>query len=551
MDGRCRIMGMIDELHVTDLALIEDATLSPSPRMTVLTGETGAGKTALLSACRLAMGHRADKSIVREGSPEALCEIRLFAHGKDGEGSEIVASRKVTSDGRSRCKIDGSMASVTELASAIAPHIDLCSQHDQQLLTSASTQRALLDMWAGVVENGVMSAYKKAFADVREKSDRLDEVMASAQASDERLQDAKRVFMQISSLDPSDEDYEQISDSLKKSENSELLARTSSEASASLSDEGGALDALNAAVSLLEEGGCADESLTGIADALREAVYIAEDVARDVSSYSSSIELDVGELEFMQERMAAYQSILRTYGPELSNVYEAKRQAASVIDAVENADRTLEDARRELEEAKTLLGDAAEALRVERAKAAPLFSKAANKVLDKLNMQGARIDFQIKELSTQAWTEDGPDDVRMMFVPAKGMQPRQLSRIASGGELSRVMLAIRAAMGERDDVDTLIFDEIDAGVGGESAKAISDVLSELADSHQVIVVTHLPQIAAKADCHYLVEKESGEDMARTILHEIASDDRVHEIARMLSGTITESSLAHAKELLSM
>lgn len=541
---------MIDELHVENLALIKEASLSPSEGMTVLTGETGAGKTALLSACRLVMGARSDKSMVREGENDALCEIRLFIKdSQEKDDQEIIASRKISADGRSRCRIDGSMASVTELTEVVAPQIDLCSQHDQQLLASTSMQRSLLDSWANVEESGLKQAYVKAFNFSKEKKKQLDEVMAYAESSDERLSDAKHVYMQISALNPSVEDYEQIAQALKKAENAELLARTSSEARDAINGEEGALDNLNAAVALLEEGGRADESLTELAATLREAIYVAEDVARDVTSYSTAIELDVGELEFMQERMAAYQSILRIYGPTLDDVFHAQQEASKVIDASENADKAIEDAKREYADAEEKLHKAADALSDARLNSAPAFADSANAVLDQLNMQGAKIEFQFKRLSRDAWTEDGTDEVRMMFMPASGMQPRQLSRIASGGELSRVMLAIRVAIGERDNVDTLVFDEIDAGVGGESALALADVLSKLSQSHQVIVVTHLPQIAAKADLHYLVEKKTEGDTTWTDLERLQDDKRVNEIARMLSGSITESSLAHSRELL--
>lgn len=540
---------MIDELHVENLALIKEATLCPSPKMTVLTGETGAGKTALLSACRLAMGSRADKSMVREGESDALCEIRIFPTETEAPEEEIIASRRLSSDGRSRCKVDGSLASVSELAEVVAPHIDLCSQHDQQLLMSHSMQRSMLDAWSDVEERGLIKSYKEAFAHMKEMRRNLETVIECAQSSDESLQEAKRVHMQISSLNPSDEDYSQISSALKKAENAELLARTSSEACSALSGDQGALDNLNAAVVLLEEGGRADDTLNDLANTLRESIYIVEDVARDATSYATAIELDVGELEFMQERMSAYQSILRLFGPELSDVYETDRKASQLIEAANNSDKSVEEAKERLNEAEQDLRIAAQELSNARIEAAPHFADAANQVLMKLNMQGAKIDFQIKELSFDAWTEDGADEVRMMFVPASGMQPRELSRIASGGELSRVMLAIRVAIGELDNVDTLIFDEIDAGVGGESALALSEVLYALAKTHQVIVVTHLPQIASKADFHYLVEKTSDGESAMTHLQKIEDEDRVREIARMLSGAITESSLAHARELL--
>ncbi len=540
---------MIDELHVENLALIKDATLIPSKGMTVLTGETGAGKTALLSACRLMMGQRADKSMIREGELDATCEIRLFTPDADGLQEEIVATRKVSSDGRSRSKIDGSLASVSELAALIGPHIDLCSQHDQRLLMSSSVQRNLLDAWAGVQESGVMQKYTDAFALVCEKRKHLDELINLAQASDEKLEDAKRIFMQISALDPSEEDYEHIRLSLKKAENSEVLARSTGGAQRCLNDDGRALDSMNEAIVLLEEAGRVDDALAELAKTLREAIYIAEDVARDVSSYASSIELDLSELEFMQERMAAYQSVLRSFGPSLNDVLDAQNKASQIIDATEHTDKFIEDARCELEIAEEDLHACAEALDDARLAAAPTFADAVNSVLSKLKMQQAEILIEVEPLPRDSWTASGSDEVHMMFVPAEGMQPRELSRIASGGELSRVMLAIRAAMGNRDDVETLIFDEIDTGVGGESALALSEVLYELSKSHQVIVVSHLAQVASKADCHYLVKKISDSKTVQTHLIKIEGEDRVHEIARMLSGSVTGSSLAHARELL--
>lgn len=574
---------MIDEIHVRNLALIEEASIRPSAGMTVITGETGAGKTALLASCKLLMGQRADHDMIREGEREAEVQGRLFipedrvasdeagfsdcepdagggsgaAAASDAAGAsepcerEIVADRRVSADGRSHVRINGRMASVSELASTVSPSIDLCSQHDQQLLSKPATQRRYLDVWAGVEAQGLSGRYRQAFADANEAARALQAVKEIAASSDARVEDARFKLGQIDSVGPSQEDYDELMASLRKAENAELLARSSGETHEALSGEGGALDGLNVAIALLDAAAGADESLKPLADSLREATYIAEDVAHDVARYKDAIDLDVSSLEQMQERAAAYQSLMRAYGPGLEGVLAVAEESRSVIAAVEDSGAALRQSEGRLREAEGALAVVAEELSEARASAAPGFAEAVTAAMSELQMGGAALVLQVDRLPREAWTEGGPDDVRFMFRPGAGMQARPLSRIASGGELSRVMLALHAVMGARDEVPTLVFDEIDAGVGGAVALALADVLARLAHTHQVIVVTHLPQVAAKASVHYVASKHLNGGVASTHIREVSGGARTEEIARMLSGAITESSLEHARELQNM
>lgn len=562
---------MIDEIHVRNLALIQDATLLPDAGMTAITGETGAGKTALLASCRLLMGQRAEKDLVREGESEANIQGRLFlpestdrdAHvdirdrdadrtsGGEVSEREVVIDRRLTADGRSRVRINGQMASVSELASEVSPYIDLCSQHSQRILSVPSAQRHYLDLWAGVVPDGTLDAYMQAYREAKDASSRLEELRANVLAGDAALDEARYKLRQIDALSPSREDYDELMSTLRKAENAEALVRTTGEASAALSGEGGVLDGMNAAIALLTEGSRADESLVQHADSLRESLYVIEDVAHDVAKYTDAIELDVSTLEFMQERASAYQSLLRRYGPEISDLLATAEEAQATVDAVENSDELMREAEAALNAAEERLVAAADALTAAREAAAPSLEDAVNGTLARLEMGGAEMLCRLERLDRGSWGEAGADDVRFLFRPAAGMQGRPLSKIASGGELSRVMLALHVAMGDRDNVPTLVFDEIDAGVGGATALALADVLSELAESHQVIVVTHLAQVAAKAQRHYVASKLEVEGVAQTLISEVGSSRRVEELARMLSGSITASSLAHAAELLDM
>lgn len=570
---------MIDEIQVRNLALIREASLRPSEGLTVITGETGAGKTALLASCRLLMGQRADHDMVRQGEKEAEVQGRLFLpscampseDGGDapegvgepglsgsqdrGRGSsegmsdaELVVDRRVSADGRSHVRMNGRLASVAELSEAVSPYVGLCSQHDQQLLSKPAAQRRYLDLWAASDRSGLIDGYRKALDAAKAARHALDDVMESVASSDARVEDARFKLRQIESLNPSQEDYDELVSSLRKAENAELLARSAAESHDALSGEGGALDALNAAIALLCDGAQADESLSPMSDSLREAVYVVEDVARDVSRYRDAIDLDVSSLEQMQERVAAYQSLFRAYGPTVRDVCAVADEARAVVEAVEDADAAVERARAALAQAESGLRSAGEALHEARAAAAPELALAVSESMSRLDMPGAALVVQVDTAPFEDWSESGPDSVSFLFRPGQGMQARPLSRIASGGELSRVMLALHAAMGTRDEVPTLVFDEIDAGVGGAAALALADVLGELSRTHQVIVVTHLAQVASRASVHYVASKQSGEDAVFTSIEEVSGSERTREIARMLSGSITESSLRHAEEL---
>lgn len=557
--------GMIDEIQVRNLALIEEAAIRPSAGMTVITGETGAGKTALLASCKLLMGQRADRDMVRQGQQEAEVQGRFFlplaaSEAPEGEDdpvvsdphanaeAELVVDRRVTSDGRSHVKMNGRMASVSELSDAVSPYVSLCSQHDQQMLTKQSAQRRYLDVWAGVDKDGLLGEYREAFLDAKKARAELDDVKAMAQAGDSRVEEALFKLRQIDAVSPSQEDYDELMRALRKSENAEMLARTSSESRDVLSGEEGVLDALNAAIVLLDEGARADDSLKAMANTLREATYIVEDVAHDVSRYADAIDLDVSSLDQMQERASSYQSLLRAYGPTMDDVLSVECEARAIVEAHEDADAVLAAAEERVALAEDTLALAAKALSESRSAAAPGLSDAVNEVLAKLEMSGAELVVSVSKLPREDWSESGADSVIIEFRPSSGMQARPLSRIASGGELSRVMLALHAVMGNRDEVPTLVFDEIDAGVGGTAALALADVLSSLAETHQVIAVTHLPQVAARASVHYVASKSAHEGVASTSIVEVSGDERTQEIARMLSGSITESSLKHAQEL---
>ena len=548
---------MIDEIQVENLALIREASLTPARGLTVLTGETGAGKTALLSALKLLMGERADKSAVREGADALTVSGRFFgvnvAEGNcaPDEDGEVVAIRRVTADGRSRVTLDGHMASVGELSQAIAPAIDLCGQHEHQRLMKPAEHLHMLDAWAGKDVAAALAAYQEAFAQAKDAEAELERVRAAGEASSARLDEARFTLRQIDAVDPQEGEYEEIAAELARSEHAESLATAADAAHTALSGDGGALDALGSAISALEGAARFDESLAAYAESLREAGYVLEDVAREARDYRDGVEFDPDLLAEKQERMAAMQGLMRAYGPRMEDVLARRAEAAELVSLVDDAAEREAAAKRAVDEAESCLADAAQALAAARSQAAPRFAAAVTAQMARLEMGGAQLVCAAEDLPRESWTRAGSQSIEFLFRPGSGMQARPLARIASGGEISRVMLAVKVVLGQVDEVDTLVFDEVDAGVGGSTANALAEVLADLAKSHQVIVVTHLAQVAVRGQAHYVVRKVEGADgVPETDLHELSAEERPAEIARMLSGDATETSLAHAKEMLS-
>ncbi|WP_418252229.1 DNA repair protein RecN [Gordonibacter urolithinfaciens] len=556
---------MIDEIQVENLALIREATLVPARGLTVLTGETGAGKTALLSALKLLMGARADKDAVRDGEDSLTVSGRFYgiasADGSESDAAlaagdfddlrELVATRRVTSDGRSRVSIDGRMASVGELARAVAPTIDLCGQHEHQQLMKTSQHVRMLDAWAGEAVAQAHAVYENAFATANAAAAELARVREAGEASSAKLDEARFVLQRIDAVDPREGEYDELLEELARVEHAETLAVAASTAHEALAGEEGAIDALGSAISALDGAARFDAKLGEFAEALREAGYVLEDMARETRDYREGVEFDPEVLAQQQERMASLQGLLRMYGPRMEDVLAHRAEAADLVSLVDDAAERERAAQQELDRAEEALAQAAAALSEARAEAAPRFAEAVCAQMDRLEMGGAQLVCDLAPLERGQWTKVGPQAVEFLFRPGAGMQARPLARIASGGEVSRVMLAVKVVLGEVDEVDTLVFDEVDAGVGGSTAVALADVLADLARTHQVIVVTHLAQVAVRGQAHYVVQKAAGDEgaMPETDLRQLDSAERPAEIARMLSGDATETSLAHARELL--
>lgn len=537
---------MIDELHVHDVALIRDASLAPSAGLTVLTGETGAGKSALLSAIKLLVGERADAGAVREGAEGLEVEGRFYVRGGDPDG--CVVSRRVGADGRGRVRIDGRMGSVRELAEGVGATVDLCGQHEHQRLLRVQSHVEMLDAWAGEACAEALARYREALAAASDAARELERVRELSRTGAAALEEAEFVCRRIDEVDPAQGELADLEAKLPRAEHGDALMRSALGAREALTGEGGALDAIRDAASEVDDALRYDDALSKHADMLRSALLDLEDVASELRDYADDLDFDPAELERMRGRWSELQGLLRSYGPTMADVFARRDEARGVVEAASDGGAAIERAQKAADAAEARLADAARALDDVRREAAPRFSAAVSEQMARLEMGTAELEVAFERLPRAEWSRRGASRAEFLYRPGAGLSARPLRRIASGGEVSRVMLALKVVLGESDSAETLVFDEVDAGVGGATAVALAGVLADLARTHQVIVVTHLAQVAVVADEHYLVSKSAG-DVPETTLTPISGEDRVREVARMLSGDTGEASLAHARELL--
>lgn len=537
---------MIDEVHISNVALIRDATFEPSPHLTVVTGETGSGKTALLNALRLLVGDRADSSLVREGEDELRVEGRFFSSQSDEEGDIVV--RRIGAHGRSRVNINGSPSSLKELSFGIGQSVDLCGQHEHQRLIKPANQRELFDLWSAKEIKNPLKAYRASLKTAEECASELSRLQELEKSDDIALDRARFTIDQIDAVFPEEGEYETLLEEMPRYEHAETLIMQSSLAHQNLADSDGVIDKLEQARMSLNKIMALDPSVKDIASQVDDAFFTLEEVSRNLVNYRDSIDFSPEELEQKQERLSALQGLMRGFGPRMEDVFASYDKARTTVKEYSDREELIAQAISKRDHAEKNLAECAQALAKARMNAFPQFAKAVNAQLERLEMGSAHIDGLFEDLPREKWTMWGSQSFEFTFAPGEGLRAQPLTTIASGGEMSRVMLALKVVLDEVDQVETLIFDEIDAGVGGQTAVAIAQVLADLAKNHQVIVVTHLAQVAVMGDTHYVVTK-SDEAYPCSHVERLDKQNRVQEIARMLSGDITEVSLEHAREMI--
>ncbi|MCL2324316.1 MAG: DNA repair protein RecN [Actinomycetia bacterium] len=528
---------MLEELHIRDLALIEEAWLPFEAGLTVLSGETGAGKTMLINALQLVMGGRGDAQMIRPGAASLQVEAQF--------SGELVASRTLAVSGRNRCLLEGSLSTVGALAERIGPCVDLHGQHDHQELLHPANHLSYLDRSAAESIAPLLEDYRSARATWQAARDAAEALSAQLTQSAEQLEAGRIALAEIQRVDPQPAEDEDIRASLPALENAEELAELTQLAYDALNAEGAVLDTLARAREALDQARRFDPALSEQQAQIEEATILLSDVADSLRDALAHIEHDPLALQARLDRLAELDGLAKRFGPTLTQVFALRERLAATAAVTENGQEAQEAAQAALTQARASLEEAARALADERRRQAALFCRRLAEAAAPLQLGSVRFDFALADLPFEQWTARGPQRLEILYAPTPESELRPLARIASGGEISRVMLALQTVLGAQTQARTLIFDEIDAGIGGAVATAIGRALKELSRHHQVIVVTHLAQVAAFGDAHFVVRKQE----SATTVTPVTGQHRTEEIARMLAGEVSEAALAHAAEVL--
>ncbi len=549
---------MLTDLHIRHFAIIDRLHVSFSGGFNVLTGETGAGKSIIVDAVALILGGRANPDLVRTGEDEAVVEAvfdlsgrpllrRELDDGGFGNEDELLVKRVVNRTGRNKIFINGSLAKLSQLQPLTTRLMNIYGQHEHQSLQRVEYHLAMLDRFAGLTDE--VETYGKLYEQVREQDARLRALEEAEQQRSDRLDQLKFQQHELAAADLKEGEEEELLTERRLILNSERLVRVAERGYETFyAAEGAISEQLDSLAGELEKLCDVDPFLTGPAEEIRNALYVIEDVAFKLREYAGRVAFDPGRQSEVEKRLDLISGLKRKYGMSVGDMIAHAAAIEGQVEDLTHADALREGLKHKLAAEREALLVKAEAISTCRHEAAEQLRGAVEAQLADLAMQRATFEMRLFPLD-----EPGPlgmERGEFYLAPNAGEAPKPLAWIASGGELSRIMLALRRAAPGGDEISTLIFDEVDAGVGGVAASAIGSKLRDIASQAQVLCVTHLPQVAACADHHYRIQKQEKDGRTFTELVSLQGELRVEEMARMLGGAqVTERTLEHAREII--
>lgn len=560
---------MWEYIRLQSLGVIEEAELELGPGFTVITGETGAGKTMVVTALSLLRGQRADPAMVRHGAKAARIEARVHVGDSESvrslvddvsgdiEDDTVLLSRVVSAQGRSRAYVGGAPVPAANLAEVSDALVAVHGQSDQYRLLKPATHRQALDRFAGGEIQDLLASYRPLYARLKQIGEQLQELRTHSQERARELDLLTFGLDEIGAVDPVREEDQKLSTEENRLAHAESLARAAQTAHDRLLGDGfdneGAQHAAADAARVLHDVGSHDDSLDELAGRVSEAALLLAEVGADLGAYATDVELQPQRLATVQERQAAIAGLQRKYGPTLDDVIQWAEAAAVRSTELSGDDDRIGELEAEADEAESSARKIADQLTVARTSAALKLGAAVNAEVHALSMAHARLTVEVTPAGDpQRLGLHGHDHVEFLFAANNGATPRPLNKGASGGELSRLMLALEVVLVDQSTVPTLVFDEVDAGIGGKAAVEVGRRLARLAEHAQVVAVTHLPQVAAFADHHFLVVKDDDGNVTSSSVEELSGERRVDELSRMLAGLEdSQSAQAHARELLEL
>lgn len=538
---------MISTLHIKNIGIIEDLNIDFNDGFNVLTGETGAGKTLIIGALGIISGGRFSKDMIRNGEKYSFVEVNIFCpNNPESIDGNIIVSREIYSNGRNSCKINGRLVTVNELKEFMEDYINIHGQQDNQNLLNESKHIYYLDGFIGKEILELKNNYVQLYKRYNEINTKLKENYGDEQEKERKLD---LLYYQVNEIKNA---HLKVGEDINLQEqhnlmkNSEKLQENLQEIDESLSNQ--AIESVSNSIRCLEKISNYGEQYESKLNELKSIYYEIQELSRDISSMKEEVYFDESKRDDIEKRLDEIFLLKRKYGNSIEEILEYKNKIEKEIFDIENLDEINNKLKKEKNEIKTQMLEICENMSIKRKEYAKILSNKMNEELKDLEMNNAKLRVNVEKLSDDKFNINGLDKVEFMICTNKGEEEKELSKIASGGEMSRVMLAIKTVLADVDEVLTLVFDEIDTGISGKAAKAVGEKLKSISKNHQVMVVTHSASIAAKGKYNYFISKKTIENKTYTNIKQLNEEETIKEIARISSGDVTDISIAHAKEL---
>ena len=537
---------MITTLHIKNIGIIEDLTIDLNKGLNVLTGETGAGKTLIIDSLEIISGGRFSKEMIRKGEEISFVELCMYyPNNKSSDDGNIIVSREIYLNGRNQCKINGRLVTVSELKLFMSEFIEIHGQNNNQKLLDYKKHLEYVDNFIGEKLLLLKQEYKAHFDEFKKIEKELQENYGDDKEKQRKLDLLKYQFNEIEQARLEKDEEEKLEERRKIILNSEKLTDNLQEASYVIEEAG--IDSLSTAIRALEKIEMLDKKYEDVNTNLKSVYYELQEISRDIACYKDDIFFDEKEREEIESRLDLIYSLKRKYGNNLEEIINYKNKIEKEIIYIEKIEEHNNKLKKDLQEEENILNKIALDISNIRQKYSYNLSDKINKVLKDLEMKNASINVKVTYKENEFF-ETGKDEVRFYITTNIGEDEKELDKIASGGEMSRIMLAIKKVLADTDKTPILIFDEIDTGISGRAANSVAEKLKEISFTHQVLCISHLASIAAKADYNYHISKQVNKERTNTNVKLLNEEEVIEEIARISSGDINEATIKYAYEL---
>ena len=537
---------MSTNLHIKNIGIIQDLEIDFKNGMNVLTGETGAGKSLIIDAINIICGGRFSKEMIRKGENHSYVEMCLFIPNDiNSVDGNIIITREIYSNGRNTCKINGRLVTVNELKNFMSNYIEIHGQNDNQKMLDNRTHIKYLDSFIGDKMFKEKEEYIKKYTRYNEIKRELRENYGDEKEKQRKLDLLKYQLNEIKEANLKIGEEDELEQKRKVMHNSEKIAKNLSEAEMAIGEN--TIDIIGAAIRALEKIEGIEKKYEESTESLKNVYYELQEISRDINSYRDDIEFNEQEREEIEIRLDTIYNLKRKYGNNIEEILKYADETEEEIKKIENLDEHNNELKKELEAIEKEMNSVAERMSKTRKEAAQELNKKINEELIDLEMKNAKINVKV-EYKINEFFDDGKDKVEIFIRTNVGEEENELVKIASGGEMSRIMLAIKKVLSETDKMPVLIFDEIDTGISGKAAKSVADKLKNISKNHQILCISHLAPIAASADNNYYISKQVQNDRTVTNVKLLNEQEVLHELARISSGEINEITLKYANEL---